>query len=241
MWIELRSGPCRCTQTYTVDEVLGDKRVNRSYIHLTWCLLRSCFDEVFNQSLRCKHDPFEVFCLRHVLDEGVHTSLTLCQFGCSVVCPEVIIAHLGSCIIRDLGLSLEEFVCYRSESIVGQPRCSYDNGMLKEVGHLEFGNHIVRCQCPFPIRELGIFLLELHGINEVYTRIGRQLHVTSLHVQRTIVEHIQLTTETKVLLIGWHKLQSDALILVHVNRIIDIKMIERDGCRAYRRRESFLK
>ena len=49
-------------------------------------------------------------------------------------------------------------------------------------------------------------------------------------MERAVIEHIQLSTETKVLLIGRHKLQTNAGILVHIDRVVNVEMIERD-CR----------
>ena len=57
----------------------------------------------------------------------------------------------------------------------------------------------------------------------------------------TIIQHIQLTTESKILLVGWHKLQTNTLILIYIDRIVNIEMIEWNSCRAYWRRKTFLK
>jgi len=60
-------------------------------------------------------------------------------------------------------------------------------------------------------------------------------------MKRTVIQYVQLTTEAEILLVSWHELQTNALILVHIDGIVYIKMVERNGSRAYWRRETLLK
>ena len=164
--------------------------------------------------------------LRHPFDERVHPRFTFRKLRCPVCRPEFVVTHLGIGIIGNLRLALEEPFGNRIEGIVRHAGCPYDYCPLQKVCQFQLGYHIVGRQCPVAIAQLGELLLELHGIHEIHASVGRQLHITLFHVQRTVVQHIQFTTETEVLLIGRHELKTDALVLVYINGIINIEVIE---------------
>ena len=128
-----RLGADTCSQT--VDEVLGNHRVHRSYIHLTWMLLRTSIHEVLYQCLQTEDDELEALDILDVCDEAIHRALTLGELYGAVLVPEVIIPHLGIRLMSFLLFTLEQFLVDLVEIVVLRTRCPDDDHLTEELGH----------------------------------------------------------------------------------------------------------
>ena len=105
---------------------------------------------------------------------------------------------------------------------------------------MQFGYHIVFREHPFAVVEPGVFLLYLHILHIVHIGIVRHVEIAFLHVQRTVCENVQLSTETEVLRIGRYKLEMIAEVSLYIHRVFYIIMIEGYARSADRRRERIL-
>ena len=142
------------SQTDTIDIVLGNKRIDRSYVYLARCLSRPRFHKVLNQCLRGEHQPFEMLGLRHLFNEVAHACFALCQFHRTVFLPEIVVAQLRISLHTGLGLAFEHFVGNLLEVIFAHVRIADDDGSGEKIRQFKLCYHIIGRQGPFSVRQL---------------------------------------------------------------------------------------
>ena len=236
---ELGRGAGRGPEADAIDEVARDDGVDRSDVDLA-ASLRGRLDEVFGHGLDADHDPLEPARFAHLLDKLLHVGLAMRQGRASVFGPESLVARLGLRLIDGRGMAAEEAVVDGVEGIVVEARGAHDHGSLDQARQLELGHHVVRGQGPVAIGQPLKLLLEADGLDEVDARAVGHLHDASADVERGVVEDVELAAEAEVLVVGRHKLEADATVARHGHGILDIEMVETDGCRSYGRGESLL-
>ena len=96
------------------------------------------------------------------------------------------------------------------------------------------GRHIIGGEHPIARWQLSVFLHNLHIFNKVYVGTFGQRHLTLLYMKSRVGQHIQVATETKVLLVVRNKLEMITQIAIYIHGIGNIITIERHGCLAYR-------
>ena len=203
-------------------------------------LLGARFHKVLDEGLQAEDDILEALDLLNVMNELVHRTLALGQFHLAVLRPEVVAAHHGIHVLHLLLLALEELSRQRVEGIVGQTGITDDNEGLHETHPLEFGEHIIDGQHPLTIGQLAELLHDLHVLHEVDIAVLGDGHLTALHLPTGVSEDIEVATEAEVLLVVGQEMQVEALVVVDIERVLDIKPVEGNGPRPYRRGKGIL-
>ena len=242
MRIEGSHGSTSQSQSDTIHEVLGDIGVHRSEIELALLTVRTAtyLHVVLHQGLHEEDDILESLRVFHAVDKAVHRRFTLCEVHLPVFVPVGLVAVHGIHIVPYLGLTLEEYLRQFIEGIVGKSGIPHHEQVLQHTVHMQFGYHIVFREHPFAVVEPGVFLLYLHILHIVHIGIVRHVEIAFLHVQRTVCENVQLSTETEVLRIGRYKLEMIAEVSLYIHRVFYIIMVEGDARSADRRRERIL-
>ena len=258
--VEGRHRSARQTQAHTVYVVVGEERVDRSQVEEAAAVVddavsfntqtvfhryllalgMSHFHIVLHQGSHTEDDVFESLGVLHAVDKAVHRRFALREVHLPVFVPVSLIAVHRIHIVPDLRLALEELLRQGIEGIIGDSRVSHHQQVLKELVNVQFGYHIVFREHPLAVVELGVLLFNLHVSNPVYIAVVRHVEVTFLHVQAAVGKHIEFTSESEVLAVGWDKLQMVAQVSFHIHRIFDVVMVEADGCSADGRWEGIL-
>ena len=87
--------------------------------------------------------------------------------------------------------------------------------------------HVVGGKHPLSVRQLRKFLHYLHVLHEVHVTAFGQRHLATLHMQRRVGKHIQLSTESEVLLVVRYKLEMIAQVAVYIHRVGDVEAVKR--------------
>ena len=235
------------TQSDSIHEVVGKERIDRSQVEITSVFLillgllgMSHLNIVLHQGSHTQDNVFEALGILHTMNKTIHRRFALRKAYLSVFIPVSLIAVHGVHIVPYLRLALEQLLRRFIKGIVGESRISYHQQVLQQIIDVHFCHHIILGQNPLAIIQLRKFLLYLHILHPVHITIVRHIKVTFLYMQGAVGKHIEFSTESKILTVGWNKLQMIAEIALYINRILYIIMVEGNGCSADRRRERIL-
>ena len=240
MWVEVGGGLGTTSQTESVVEVVGDDGVDGADIHQAGMLLRTCLHEVLDESLCTEYHILEAFQVLQPMNKLIHRTFSLRELHLSVFVPELLVLHLRVGIFPDALAASEQCLRKFVECIVGTPRGTHDNGLCKRLQCRKFHHHIVDREHPLTVFQLHILLGALHVVHPVHTALLWNGKLASLHLIGRVVEHVELSSETEVLLVVGDEVKMHATVFSHIHRVGDIETVEGDGIFADRAGERVL-
>ena len=139
--VQVRCSLCRSSQTGTINEVTCKYGIDRSNIHLTRMVFRSCFHKVFNQSLQAEQDILESLDFRQIIHKSTHVTFRLSQFRCSIAAPELVVTHHGVHILNFLTFLLEDAFRHFQKTIIRIMSNSSHHEMATE--EVQLAKHVI--------------------------------------------------------------------------------------------------
>ena len=95
-------------------------------------------------------------------------------------------------------------------------------------------------QHPLAVVQLRELLLDAHGFHPVDIALLGDIEHTLLHVERGVLQDVEVASETEVLLVGGIETEVIATVARHLHRVLYIEMVETDGRAADRTWEGIL-
>ena len=201
---------------------------------------RTGLDGVLEERLDSEDDILHAL---HVLDavyELIHGALALGQLDLPVLLPELVVTHLGISLGELFGLALEEFLGYGVKAIVRQTGSAGDGRAAQEAGKVEVCGHVVLGEHPLSVGQFGVLLQYLDIVDEVDVALLGNGHLATTHMERRVLQDVQVASETHVLLVVGQEVEMDARVTLNGERILDVVAIETDTFIADRRDEGIL-
>ena len=183
MFVEVCRGLSRQSETVTVNEVLGNHGIHRSYVELAWMVHVTCLDKVLDESLAGKDEILESLKLLYAVNECVHRRLALGKLHRAVLVPERLVAHHRVGLLAFLGLALEELSRYLVEGVVAQTGHPGDKEVAECPCKLHLHNHVVDGQCPLTVGKLRILLSDMQVVDKVDIAAPGYCQVAPLYVE----------------------------------------------------------
>ena len=154
--------------------------------------------------------------------------------------PESVVHQFCIRIGHRLGLAFEKFGGNLRKRIIREAGGTDGHTLLQEVKQHQFHNHIVDAKHPFARWQLGKLLGDLQAFHKIDICLVGKNQFAALHLIGGILQHVQVATESEILLVVGQEMQMDTGVALNQQRILDIVAVEGDGAIADRRRKGVL-
>ena len=205
---------------------MGEDGVHRTDIDI---VRRAGLDGVLEEGPQTEKHILDALDVLDAMDELIHRTLALGELHLSVLGPELIIAHLGISLGDFLGRPSEEFLRDGVEGILVHAGSTCTREATHKAEQLEFCGHIVLGEHPLAIRQLVILLQNTDIIDEIDIRLLGDGHLTTTHMERGVLQDIQVATETHVVLVVRQEMQVETRVAINLDGVLDIITVETDA------------
>ena len=140
-------------------------------------------DIVFHNGFQAYQQPTEALGILHTLDKLIHSFLTTCESHLTIVFPVIFVTHLTVRVTFFKSLAPEDLLVDGNKGVIVTARGPGDKEIACPLPYQrQFYKHIVDIKNPISRRQLEIFLLNSHIIDEIDIRTfwDAQMHLLNM-------------------------------------------------------------
>ena len=139
-------------------------------------------NKVLNEGFQSKDDILKSFDTFDVMDELIHGRLAMSKLHLSVLCPEVVASHHGTCITHLFLLSTEQLTGQRFKGEVAETRITDNGKRLHERSPAQLGEKVVGGECPGSIGKTGELLCDGQATDKIDIALWGNGKLTTAHL-----------------------------------------------------------